>query len=332
MREQVADTPEAVVDKPANATDAEAAATSATTEDETNKHNMASRQSNAFSIRSGTSSRRVSIYAGHRYQVRLFSPPRQRQKWGDDQFLPRVNWGDLFFDLFYVAAFYNLGNILVDSPTGQGLLYFLGCFFPILHLWHEKMWYDSRFVYGDDIFHRIFEVAVLTVMATAISYISSVDKMSNPSKYIDMFGFAVSMTLCSLLNISRVVECYVWGRGQRKVIEATTKRDGLWKSVLLLFYIAATMVSGIAYFGSNNSSSDSTVDENNYPYDSVNETDGQHDRFLVGEEVSSAEVDLCHDRNNIPILLTLIGYFVNQMYLAVSVSFCFPPNGEHKKV
>ncbi len=32
-------------------------------------------------------------------------PPIQRQKWGDTQLLPHTNWGDLFFDLFYVVSF-----------------------------------------------------------------------------------------------------------------------------------------------------------------------------------------------------------------------------------
>jgi hypothetical protein len=38
----------------------------------------------------------------------LYARPRQRQNWGDTQVLPRVNWGDLFFDLYYVAAAYNV--------------------------------------------------------------------------------------------------------------------------------------------------------------------------------------------------------------------------------
>ena len=37
----------------------------------------------------------------------LYDPPRQRQRWGDDEVLPHVNWAGLFFDLFYVAAAYN---------------------------------------------------------------------------------------------------------------------------------------------------------------------------------------------------------------------------------
>ena len=31
-------------------------------------------------------------------------PPIQRQRWGDTQVLPHVNWGDIFFDLFYVVS------------------------------------------------------------------------------------------------------------------------------------------------------------------------------------------------------------------------------------
>jgi hypothetical protein len=40
----------------------------------------------------------------------LYRPPKQRQRWGQQQVLPRVNWGDLFFDLFYVAAAYNVST------------------------------------------------------------------------------------------------------------------------------------------------------------------------------------------------------------------------------
>lgn len=44
----------------------------------------------------------------HPSTLQLYAPPRQRQEWGQHQILPRVNWGDLFFDLFYVAAAYNV--------------------------------------------------------------------------------------------------------------------------------------------------------------------------------------------------------------------------------
>ena len=45
---------------------------------------------------------------GHGSRTPWYDPPIQRQRWGEDQVLPHVNWGDIFFDLFYVGAAYNL--------------------------------------------------------------------------------------------------------------------------------------------------------------------------------------------------------------------------------
>ena len=45
---------------------------------------------------------------GHGSRTPWYNPPIQRQRWDEDQILPHVNWGDIFFDLFYVGAAYNL--------------------------------------------------------------------------------------------------------------------------------------------------------------------------------------------------------------------------------
>ena len=34
----------------------------------------------------------------------FYTTPKQRQRWGDNQMPPHTEWGDIFFDLFYVAA------------------------------------------------------------------------------------------------------------------------------------------------------------------------------------------------------------------------------------
>jgi hypothetical protein len=44
----------------------------------------------------------------HKTMTPFYSPPVQRQRYGDDTVLPHVGWGDLFFDLFYVGAAFNL--------------------------------------------------------------------------------------------------------------------------------------------------------------------------------------------------------------------------------
>jgi hypothetical protein len=44
--------------------------------------------------------------ADHHRSLRVpwYCPPVQRQHWDDDQVLPHINWGDMFYDLFYIAA------------------------------------------------------------------------------------------------------------------------------------------------------------------------------------------------------------------------------------
>jgi len=68
-----------------------------------------------------------------------YSPPAQRIRWGGDQCLQHVDWGDLFFDLFYVSAVYNLGLLgLSGFTTGEHLraaIYFLGSLGPLWSCW-----------------------------------------------------------------------------------------------------------------------------------------------------------------------------------------------------
>jgi hypothetical protein len=65
----------------------------------------------------------------------LYTAPEQRQRWGDTQVMPHVEWGDLFFDLFYVGAAYNLGGLLKEDPSFRGILYFCAMFFPLIQTW-----------------------------------------------------------------------------------------------------------------------------------------------------------------------------------------------------
>ena len=43
-------------------------------------------------------------HGGIEQEFPLYSRPVQRQRWGEEQPHPHTNWGDTFFDLFYVAA------------------------------------------------------------------------------------------------------------------------------------------------------------------------------------------------------------------------------------
>ena len=273
-----------------------------------------------MAITSSTRSRRVSVYADVAYipeaRIRVYSPPRQRQKWGSDYVLPHVNWGDLFFDLFYVAGFYNLGLLLVDDPSPVGVLYFCGCFFPLMGLWRDKMLYDSLFVYGDDILHKIFEIAVLVVLATAVAYIAPVGRMSNPSMHIDTFSFALGISLGNILNCFRYLECYFYGRGQRRNIRSSSVRSIMNQMITLSCSVAATIIAGIAFFGDND-------DDDGYA------------RRILGAAEAADDPAACGDKTTVthlPIVLLLVGWLLESLNLIVRVVFCFPNNGDHKKV
>lgn len=174
----------------------------------------------------------------HRRFMPLVSRPIQRQRWSDTQIRPVVNWGDLFFDLFHVAAFYNLSSIIRQDPSWQGLLYFCACFFAILWTWIDKMYFDSRFYTGDDVWHRIFEVAVLVVLATAVVHIRPVYFLSNPQDFNDMFAFSLACVLGNVLTILRYMEVYFWVDGE-DAAKQSARRDMIAKLVPMGLYLAA---------------------------------------------------------------------------------------------
>ena len=268
--------------------------------------------------RSKKKNRRVSVYTKISsvpgVKLRLFSPPRQRQKWGSDQILPHTNWGDLFFDLFYVAAFYNLGNILVGDASWFGVLYFLGCYFPVIGLWTQKCYYDSQFTNGDDIFHKIFEIVVLVVLATNVSSIAPVPRMSNPDKYVDMFCFSLSLTGSALLSCARYLECYWLGRGQRKNIKHVSMVVLSYQILPLICFVASTIVAGMAFFG------------NSYNDDNRRE--------LAGDSDSDGAAAGCdnNSQNHVPIILLLAGNLLAQFGLILRIGFFLPKHGNHKKL
>jgi len=248
-------------------------------------------------------------------KVRLFSPPRQRQKWGSKQEIPHVNWGDLFFDLFYVAAFYNLGNIFVQGdPDPVSVLYFLTCFFSIMQLWNDKTFYDAKFVYGDDIWHKIFDSLFLLVVATACCSIGPVRKMSDPNdKGGDMFGFALAIVLGTLMNWIRYIETYFYGNGQKKNIQHTARMNIGWSAVPFCFYLAAFILTVIE------------------PRRRITEYNANGGHRRLADEASDGAAACESDPYHIPIILLMAGYAAQQLIVLTRVIFFHPAEGKHKE-
>lgn len=200
------------------------------------------------------------------------------------------NWGDIFFDLFYVALAYNLGNVLREDPTNQGFLYLCACFLPLIGLWQLKLFWDSRFVNGgEDIFHVLVEVANYACVASAVQHVRPVAVLSDLENNIDMFAFCLSILIGHILCLGRLVEVVLCARvfktdGLYEEAVPSIKRDFWWMAVSPLFYLAACIYSGKEYFGSSSSEGSSYEKASSvYEADDHHHDDHNEDhRFLAG--------------------------------------------------
>ena len=179
--------------------------------------------------------------------VPFYSHPKQRQRWGDHQILPHVNWGDLFFDLFYVAAAHNLARILEIDPSLEGLLYFTCCYFPVFMVWSEKVAYSSRFAPDDNFFHRGLEIFHLCVLGTIVQHIRSVKIMSHPSVYPDTMIFTFAIFLDCATELWKQADLYHNVEGGPEAVHHA-KDDFDRKCVSASVFWLAAILAGYDYF------------------------------------------------------------------------------------
>ena len=250
----------------------------------------------------------------------LVTRPIQRQRWEDTQIRPVVNWGDLFFDLFYVAAAYNLSNIIRESPTKEGLLYFIGCFFAVLWMWLDKMYYDSRFYTRDDIWHRIFEVAVLVVLATAVLHIRPVSFMETSSHYVDMFAFSLACALGNLLTMVRYIEIYFWVDGE-EAARKSARRDMFAKLLPLALYLAAMVVAAVEYYGANNDAD----------YEASTNKENANRSLAEVADTDATTASISYTTTDVPIWLICGASIASAVWQWTMIVLCFPSGGRHKE-
>ena len=250
-------------------------------------------------------------------RVVWYSPPRQRQKWGDTQVLPRVNWFDLFFDLFYVGATYNVSSILYHSPNTRGLLYAAGTFIPVMNIWTERTHYEGRYVMDDDIFHRLSIIVVFTLVGVTIANIRTVDVLSDATNESSMFFFALMLVIERIFSSMVYIEIYFYGVGQPRQMKSAAIRDCIYPNYSLPFFIAAMIFAALKYFGDSESS----------PYNDSNTT--VTNRRFTADTTSYSSSDGTTD---LPVALCLIGSTVKLLSYASMIIFCLPKDGSHKEM
>jgi hypothetical protein len=274
---------------------------------------------------------------------RWYHPILQRQQWGDSQVLPRVNWGDLFFDLFYVGATYNVSATLVGSPNKIGILYTAGTFLPVVGCWLEKLYFDARFCLEVNLFHRIYQLVHLVVLATAVLHIRSVEDLSHPSKSFAMVGFCASLVAERVLALLRCFETEVWGVGQKQVLKHQSRTHLLRTTISIVPFIVALIIAAkdhVLYRGKEDTIG--AYGGHRYMGETTSETTSEAVHASTNEtmrETSSASSSYAEsssysepEANHIPIFLIFFGYIFWQFVLNVQIIYFFPKGGKHKEV
>jgi len=238
-----------------------------------------------------------------------------------------------FFDLFYVAAAYNLGNVLREDPTATGLLYVAGLFLPIQNIWTFKMYYDSRFYVSNDYFHRGYEIALLLALATAVLHIRPVVIMANPAQNIDMFYYCLSICIAHFLALGRLVEVVV----RKKIFHCqylfpeamfTCLRELILNGICGAFILASAVYTGIEFYRSDDdsysSSSQATTGDyfnqtatNDYPEEEGGSSHGR----MAAAAAATDEKNYTNDPDNVAIWLLLAAVFGHFLWFLVQVVF-----------
>jgi len=231
--------------------------------------------------------------------------------------LPRVDWGDLFYDLFFVSGTYNVSNILVKDPSWTGLLYASGTFLPIMSMWVRNTYYAARFTTSDDLYHRVQQILLLVILGATVLHIRPTDIMEDARNEISMFSFALTLCLEQFVMIVRNVELYFKGVGQREVLKQVALRDLRFQAISLTFYGAAVLLATLEFFPRQ--------DSDNEGYRLV--------RGLAGGEENSETYDgsAGDEEYHIPIGLCLAGFAASILYMSVEVVFFYPKGGKHKE-
>ena len=211
------------------------------------KHNDQSQEDTHHNSESSHSHHDHHQFVSLSERVPIYSAPKQRQRWGEQQILPHVNWGDLFFDLFYVAAAYNLDGIMEHDPSFRGLLFYACCYLPILLVWVEKLNYDGKFAPDDNLFHRGWEIVHLGIVGTIIQHVQTVEIMSQTTKYPTTMIFASALFVEGWSQLLRYKDVYHNVSGGEEAIQEA-RANGVRKFFVSLCFLAAAIIAGFDYF------------------------------------------------------------------------------------
>uniref|UniRef100_A0A7S3LLG9 Uncharacterized protein n=1 Tax=Aplanochytrium stocchinoi TaxID=215587 RepID=A0A7S3LLG9_9STRA len=134
---------------------------------------------------------------------KFYRPPAVRQRWDEEQEELENTWGELFFDLIFVAVAFKVGDLIVaDFELGKydrGLLFAYSTFVILYDAWQDRTLFLSRFV-TDDSFHKLLDI--ISGFVTAVMAFSIV----TPEEFLSMgegrFNYALMLSSGKIIQLT----------------------------------------------------------------------------------------------------------------------------------
>ena len=170
-----------------------------------------------------------------------------------------VHYTTLFFDLFFIAAIYNIGEMLISafaSPAEFGnvvglrtVIYFLGTFGPVFLWWENFMYLRARYKVTSDYAHQLFDFLRFVCITSTVLFIRPMAELSDPQNFHAVFVFTLSVFSESLMFLILKLEVYYKAIGDRDAIQNFTF-DRMKHHVIPtnIGYLAACVASAILCF------------------------------------------------------------------------------------
>ncbi|MGL5062556.1 MAG: low temperature requirement protein A [Microcoleus sp.] len=164
----------------------------------------------------------------------LWQPPRLRQPSPHER---RATWLELFFDLVFVATIAELGKVLSDDVSVQGLLHYVALFIPVWWCWVGETFYATRFD-QDSLNDRL--VTLLQMMILVVMAVNAHHGLDTSS-----VGFALSYATFRIILILQYAAAGWFNPEMRSMIRHFCSGFGL----SVLFWIISVFVPAPLRFG-----------------------------------------------------------------------------------
>ena len=141
---------------------------------------------------------------------RIWSPPQLFSAVYSGHEERKVGWLELFYDLIYVAAIIQLGNVLSKDVSWMGAARFAFLFVLVWWAWTGTMFYYNRFV-TDDALHRVIIFAQMFAVGNMAIFASTAFKEG-------AIPFALSYTVARLMLVALYARASAYNERARPLI------------------------------------------------------------------------------------------------------------------